>query len=69
VLIGCAGAWFMLDVAFYGLGLNQSIVLTAIGFDSKKTHYEVLTQNKKKKKNEKDTAKEKAKKKKERENK
>lgn len=31
VLIGCASSWFLLDIAFYGLGLNQSIVLTAIG--------------------------------------
>ncbi|QRW18214.1 Sugar (and other) transporter [Rhizoctonia solani] len=30
--IGAAYAWFALDVAFYGLGLNSSIVLTAIGF-------------------------------------
>jgi len=42
VLIGCAGAWFMLDVAFYGLGLNQSIILNAIGFSKKLTHYETL---------------------------
>ncbi|CAE6373390.1 unnamed protein product [Rhizoctonia solani] len=32
VLFGAAYAWFALDVAFYGLGLNSSIVLTAIGF-------------------------------------
>lgn len=42
----------MLDVAFYGLGLNQSIVLEAIGFSKKKTHYEVQ-KKKTKKKNEK----------------
>lgn len=33
VLIGCAWSWFALDIAFYGLGLNSSIVLTAIGFN------------------------------------
>ncbi|KAG0140366.1 hypothetical protein CROQUDRAFT_691071 [Cronartium quercuum f. sp. fusiforme G11] len=32
VLFGCAWSWFALDLAFYGLGLNSSIVLTAIGF-------------------------------------
>jgi MFS family permease len=32
VLFGCAVSWFMLDVAFYGLGLNQSVILTAIGY-------------------------------------
>ncbi len=31
VLIGTAGSWFFLDVAFFGLGLNNSIILTAIG--------------------------------------
>jgi len=32
VLLGAAYSWFALDIAFYGLGLNSSIVLTAIGF-------------------------------------
>ncbi|KAG6852628.1 hypothetical protein C0991_010325 [Blastosporella zonata] len=32
ILIGTAWSWFALDIAFYGLGLNSSIVLTAIGF-------------------------------------
>lgn len=32
VLFGCAWSWFALDLAFYGLGLNSSIVLNAIGF-------------------------------------
>jgi PHS family inorganic phosphate transporter-like MFS transporter len=32
VLFGAAYSWFALDIAFYGLGLNSSIVLTAIGF-------------------------------------
>lgn len=34
VLFGCAWSWFALDVAFYGLGLNSSIILTGIGFGS-----------------------------------
>lgn len=32
VLLGTAGSWFVLDVAFYGLGLNTSIILGAIGY-------------------------------------
>lgn len=32
VLLGTAGSWFFLDVAFYGLGLNNSIILTQIGY-------------------------------------
>ncbi|KAG5635967.1 hypothetical protein H0H81_009536 [Sphagnurus paluster] len=32
ILIGTAWSWFALDIAFYGLGLNSSIVLQAIGF-------------------------------------
>lgn len=34
ILFGAAYSWFALDVAFYGLGLNSSIVLEAIGFGS-----------------------------------
>lgn len=33
ILFGCSWSWFALDIAFYGLGLNSSIVLTAIGFN------------------------------------
>jgi PHS family inorganic phosphate transporter-like MFS transporter len=32
VLFGCSYSWFALDIAFYGLGLNSSIILGAIGF-------------------------------------
>jgi len=32
VLIGTAGCWFLVDVAFYGVNLNQSVVLERIGF-------------------------------------
>jgi PHS family inorganic phosphate transporter-like MFS transporter len=32
VLFGCAYSWFALDVAYYGLGLNSSIILQTIGF-------------------------------------
>jgi len=31
-LLGTAWSWFALDIAFYGLGLNSSIILGAIGF-------------------------------------
>ncbi|KAG1781496.1 major facilitator superfamily domain-containing protein [Suillus placidus] len=32
VLIGTSYSWFALDIAFYGLGLNSSTILTAINF-------------------------------------
>ncbi|CAD6577238.1 MAG: Inorganic phosphate transporter pho84 [Tremellales sp. Tagirdzhanova-0007] len=32
VLLGTAWSWFALDIAFYGLGLNSSTILTTIGF-------------------------------------
>jgi PHS family inorganic phosphate transporter-like MFS transporter len=32
VLLGTCSTWFLLDIAFYGLSLNQSIVLSAIDF-------------------------------------
>ncbi|KAJ2847621.1 hypothetical protein GGI22_005925, partial [Coemansia erecta] len=32
VLLGTSIAWFALDVAFYGINLNSSIVISAIGF-------------------------------------
>ncbi|KAJ6494681.1 inorganic phosphate transporter [Mycena vitilis] len=32
ILIGTSYSWFALDIAFYGLGLNSSIVLQAVGF-------------------------------------
>ena len=35
ILLGTAGSWFFLDVAFYGLGLNNTVILTAIGYSSK----------------------------------
>lgn len=45
ILLGTAGSWFLLDVAFYGLGLNNSVILSAIGYSSKKTVYEQLYNN------------------------
>ncbi|KAK9355515.1 major facilitator superfamily domain-containing protein [Lipomyces doorenjongii] len=32
ILIGTAGSWLLLDIAFYGLGLNNSTILAAIGY-------------------------------------
>ncbi|GAA6001453.1 hypothetical protein JCM10207_006674 [Rhodosporidiobolus poonsookiae] len=37
VLFGTAYSWFALDVAFYGLGLNSSIILSAVGYGSATT--------------------------------
>lgn len=42
ILIGTAGSWFMLDVAFYGLGLNSATILQTIGFASSKNIYKKL---------------------------
>ncbi|PHH84714.1 hypothetical protein CDD83_1507 [Cordyceps sp. RAO-2017] len=42
VLVGTTASWFLLDLAFYGLGLNSSIVLHAIGFASGSNLYEKL---------------------------
>ncbi|KAF2144444.1 uncharacterized protein K452DRAFT_295893 [Aplosporella prunicola CBS 121167] len=42
VLIGTAGSWFFLDVAFYGLGLNNSVILKQIGYAKGDTMYKTL---------------------------
>lgn len=42
VLLGTAGSWFFLDVAFYGLGLNNSIILSAIGYAKGNTMYKTF---------------------------
>lgn len=42
VLLGTAGSWFMLDIAFYGLGLNNGVILQAIGYANSGTTYEIL---------------------------
>jgi PHS family inorganic phosphate transporter-like MFS transporter len=34
ILFGAAWSWFALDIAFYGLGLNSSTILSTIGFGS-----------------------------------
>jgi PHS family inorganic phosphate transporter-like MFS transporter len=47
ILLGTAGSWFFLDVAYYGLGLNNSIILKTIGYGSTgaKTMYDVYYRN------------------------
>ena len=37
VLIGTCWSWFALDIAFFGLGLNNVFIFTAIGFGSPST--------------------------------
>ncbi|KJZ77844.1 hypothetical protein HIM_03021 [Hirsutella minnesotensis 3608] len=42
VLVGTTMSWFLLDLAFYGLGLNNTVVLHAIGFAKGSNLYEKL---------------------------
>jgi len=42
VLLGTAGSWLLLDVAFYGLGLNISIIIATIGYAKDKRVYQQL---------------------------
>ena len=42
VLLGTAGSWFFLDVAFYGLGLNNTIILQAIGYTGGSSVYHIF---------------------------
>ncbi|KAK5114360.1 acid phosphatase pho5 [Meristemomyces frigidus] len=42
VLLGTAFSWFTLDVAFYGVGLNNSTILTNIGYGKGPNVYEAL---------------------------
>lgn len=42
ILLGTAGSWFFLDVAYYGLSLNNSIILSTIGFSGGSNVYEIL---------------------------
>lgn len=45
VLLGTAGSWFFLDIAYYGLGLNNSVILSAIGFTGGSNMYHVFYNN------------------------
>jgi PHS family inorganic phosphate transporter-like MFS transporter len=42
ILLGTSMSWFALDVAFYGTGLNNAIILNAMGFVDKDTPYRDL---------------------------
>ena len=42
ILLGTAGSWFCIDIAFYGLGLNNTIILGAIGYSNASNVYENL---------------------------
>ncbi|KAF1921757.1 major facilitator superfamily domain-containing protein [Ampelomyces quisqualis] len=42
ILFGTAMSWLLLDVAFYGLGLNQATILQAIGYGGGGTVYHKL---------------------------
>jgi PHS family inorganic phosphate transporter-like MFS transporter len=44
-LFGCAFSWFLVDVAFYGVNLNQSVILTDIGFATGNSPYHYLLRN------------------------
>jgi len=44
-LFGTATTWFLVDIAFYGINLNQSYILTAIGFTTGKNYYQKLMKN------------------------
>ncbi|KAJ5376708.1 hypothetical protein N7509_013594, partial [Penicillium cosmopolitanum] len=42
VLFATSAAWFLYDIAYYGVNLNQSVVLTRIGFAKGATPWETL---------------------------
>ncbi|CAG8435371.1 7404_t:CDS:2 [Ambispora gerdemannii] len=42
VLIGTSVSWFVLDIAFYGIGLNNGIILNAIGFATSDDPFKIL---------------------------
>lgn len=42
ILLGTAGSWFFLDVAFYGVGLNNATILQAIGYAKGNSVYEIF---------------------------
>jgi PHS family inorganic phosphate transporter-like MFS transporter len=42
VLLGAAGSWFFFDIAYYGLSLNNSIILADIGWSGGSSMYEIF---------------------------
>lgn len=45
LLFSTAANWFLLDIAFYGINLNQSIVLSSIGYNRTDTTWNFLHDN------------------------
>jgi len=45
ILLGTALTWFLLDIAFYGTNLNQSVILAEIGFSHGRNEYHTLMKN------------------------
>jgi PHS family inorganic phosphate transporter-like MFS transporter len=45
VIFATTTSWFFLDLAFYGLTLNNSMVLSAIGYSTGETIYDTLLHN------------------------
>jgi MFS transporter, PHS family, inorganic phosphate transporter len=45
ILLGTALSWFLVDIAFYGTNLNQSVILADIGFSTGRNEYHVLMRN------------------------
>ncbi|PWN87903.1 putative PHO84-inorganic phosphate permease [Acaromyces ingoldii] len=41
-LFGTAACWFLVDITFYGINLNQSSILTAIGFTNGNTYGKLM---------------------------
>ncbi|KAL2312110.1 putative inorganic phosphate transporter C8E4.01c [Schizosaccharomyces pombe] len=44
-LMGTSVCWFLLDIAFYGVNLNQSVILKNIGFSTGTNEYRTLMKN------------------------
>lgn len=42
ILLGTAGSWFFLDVAYYGVSLNTPIILSAIGYSGGPNVFKIL---------------------------
>ncbi|KAF0555068.1 phosphate transporter [Gigaspora margarita] len=42
ILLGTSLSWFVLDISFYGIGLNNAVILQAIGFGDGQTTYSTL---------------------------
>ncbi|RIB09674.1 phosphate transporter [Gigaspora rosea] len=42
ILLGTSLSWFVLDIAFYGIGLNNGIILQAIGFGDSQDTFSIL---------------------------